>query len=95
MFDEATNERSQLHVAEAELKSTVERLTGELSSLRTAHQAKLNRLLEARMTVEESLHQERDEAIRKLEVATNAHQQALVAARKQAEEDELIAGKLS
>ena len=103
LFDEATQVRSQLHLAEVELKSTVERLTSELSSLRMAHQAELNRLLEARMTVEESIQQERNEDVRKLEVATNAHQQALVAARKQDEValadmhemDGLIAGKIS
>ena len=80
----------------------MDQLTGEVSSLKTAHQEELKRLLEARTTVEESLQKERDEAVRKLEAAAEAHQQALGAAKMQFEVlladmhemDDLIIGKL-
>jgi len=70
LFDEAIRERDRLHLAEAELTKTVDRLTGEMSTLKTAHQDELNRLLEARTTVEKSLQKERDEVVRKLEATT-------------------------
>ena len=103
LFAKTTQEHDRLRLAEAELKRNAGQLTSELSSLKTAHQAKLNRLLEARMTVEELLQQEHNKAVRKLEAAIEAHQQALVAARKKVEValtcmhemDDLITGKIS
>ena len=80
----------------------MERLCGEVSSLKSVHQDELSRLLEAQVMVEETLQQECNEVVRKLEAATEVHQQALSTVTTRAEVllagidemDDLIACKL-
>ena len=96
-----TQERDRLLLVEGELNGTVQRLTGEVTNLKRVHRAELDQLVEARMTVEEGLQKERDDAIQKLEVDTSTHRRAMLAAQGQASEalaalcemDEQISGK--
>ena len=74
-----TQERDRLLLVEGELNGTIRRQAGERSTLKREHQAALERLVETRTTVEEEIHKERDEAVQKLEAATDSHQRALLA----------------
>ena len=99
--DMLTKEHDRLLLVEGELNGIVQRLTGKLSNLKKSHQGELDRLLEARTTVEEALPKERDGTVQKLEVATRTHERALLAAQGQASEapaalcemDEQFSGK--
>ena len=77
-----TQERDRLLVVEGELNGTIQQLTSAATTLKREHEVELLRLAK----VEEGLQKERDEAVQKLEAATDSHQRALLAAQGQANE---------
>ena len=60
-------ERARLAQVETDLQAKIQKLTNDLSALKVAHAADLQRLLDAREHVEGHLMMERDSAIKRYE----------------------------
>ena len=96
-----TEERDRLVLVETELNRSIQRKVTELADLKRDHTAELEQLAAAHMTTVETLQKEQDEAVSKLETATDAHRRALLMAQGQANDamvavmvmDDKIAGK--
>ena len=96
-----TEERDWLVLAETKLNRIIQQQVTKLADLKRDHTAELGQLAPAHTTTVETLQKERDEAVSKLETATDTHRRALLTAQGQAndamvavmEMDDKIAGK--
>ena len=76
-LDATIKERDRLLDVEKELQTKTKQLTSEISSLKTAHQSDMQKLVDTRTEVEGSLRLERNAAVKKLEDATKHYQDDL------------------
>ena len=74
-----------MQLVETELQTSKKRLVDEIADLKATHASDMQKLVDARTAKEGALQTERNEAVRKLEIATKRHQDELQSARGQAD----------